>query len=647
MRGGTKTSRCVHAAVRFRRPRGIAGNAARRLVALVAVLAALSVPEAASAAAPPSVTATTPTSVSLSWVGVTGAASYRVDWPVARAGLTGVSWVGRVNTTATTNFVDRTIPCGASRTYTVVPLASNGAALASLPAVTATSAPCPPPVPASGHDVFVQYYPWWGVRDVFDVGWLGWRINEYVFPRDSINADFYPLGGLYSVRDGALLDRQMQQMKQNGITVIVYTWGTGRGGLEDERAPMILQYAAKHGLKVAFLLDAYAGRSAATLASDISYLYDRYGASPAFYRTTRPGLNQGARTAGQGLFFLWAPHLNCYARYGPPCGQQVSASYWASAADAVHSSARGGIIIANGNFDLSHVQAAHLDGVFLYGLRPPRSAYEYRERAVSWPKNAWYIPHAMPGFNNLCSWASFAEEDLRHNGAVYDDRWAGMLSGPALYAVGVTSWNEWHEGTQIEPALYGYRGNHPERCHYSDYEGVGSYGYLYKTRRWAAKLATRPVPEAYAGRAQISADLGPQYADDGLYQLDVGDGKTKTGTVAGRGARSPLSFGATVRYVYFAVENQFAWKTPSGTKMTVAVTLLDQGSGQLRMHYDGNGGIKWSPTVHTLTNTGTWKTYTFSLPDVHFASRLNRYTDFRLITPNQDTWVDRVTVTRG
>lgn len=53
-----------------------------------------------------------------------------------------------------------------------------------------------------------------------------------------------------------------------------------------------------------------------------------------------------------------------------------------------------------------------------------------------------------------------------------------VAQSPSL--VTITSWNEWHEGTQIEPAIPktipGYV--------YSDYSPLDPYYYLNKTRDW-------------------------------------------------------------------------------------------------------------------------------------------------------------------
>jgi len=44
--------------------------------------------------------------------------------------------------------------------------------------------------------------------------------------------------------------------------------------------------------------------------------------------------------------------------------------------------------------------------------------------------------------------------------------------------INITSFNEWHEGTQIEPARTSYRGN----AVYSNYAPLGSDYYIQETR---------------------------------------------------------------------------------------------------------------------------------------------------------------------
>jgi hypothetical protein len=77
----------------------------------------------------------------------------------------------------------------------------------------------------------------------------------------------------------------------------------------------------------------------------------------------------------------------------------------------------------------------------------------------------------------------------RRGGKTYDLMWKAALSAGAD-VVTITSYNEWHEGTQIEPAR--------ARAGYAGYDGAwGRRGldaeraYLDRTAFWVARLEQR------------------------------------------------------------------------------------------------------------------------------------------------------------
>ena len=78
-------------------------------------------------------------------------------------------------------------------------------------------------------------------------------------------------------------------------------------------------------------------------------------------------------------------------------------------------------------------------------------------------------------------WNSANKKD-RQNGAYYDNMWsAGLEIEPEI--ISITSFNEWHEGTQIEPAIpkniTGYT--------YLDYQPLEPDYYLKRTKYWIDK----------------------------------------------------------------------------------------------------------------------------------------------------------------
>jgi hypothetical protein len=95
-------------------------------------------------------------------------------------------------------------------------------------------------------------------------------------------------------------------------------------------------------------------------------------------------------------------------------------------------------------------------------------------------------PSVGPGYD-----AQFATGDPRikprDDGATYDSMWrSALLAQPDL--VTITSYNEWSEGTQIEPAKPGGR--------YQSYDGAygltgraAAWAYIRRTTYWTSKLA--------------------------------------------------------------------------------------------------------------------------------------------------------------
>ena len=70
---------------------------------------------------------------------------------------------------------------------------------------------------------------------------------------------------------------------------------------------------------------------------------------------------------------------------------------------------------------------------------------------------------------------------------------------PALVAI--TSFNEWHEGTQIEPAAAGAENGRGYT--YDDYGSLGPEGYLDLTRQWVDKFTAMEWPEGGGTRARV------------------------------------------------------------------------------------------------------------------------------------------------
>ena len=95
--------------------------------------------------------------------------------------------------------------------------------------------------------------------------------------------------------------------------------------------------------------------------------------------------------------------------------------------------------------------------------------------------NLLCAPSVGPGFDAERATGDTRVQD-RADGKTYDRMWQGAVRA-AADVVTITSYNEWHEGTQIEPAA--------SRAGYDSYSGAwGVYGpnaataYLDRTSSW-------------------------------------------------------------------------------------------------------------------------------------------------------------------
>lgn len=106
-------------------------------------------------------------------------------------------------------------------------------------------------------------------------------------------------------------------------------------------------------------------------------------------------------------------------------------------------------------------------------------------------------PSVGPGYDARHAVGDRRVKPRRH-GRTYDSMWRAAIAAGADI-VTITSYNEWHEGTQIEPARVRV-GPHPRR--YRSYEGAwGKTGsaaeraYLERTRYWNAPQGESVIPQ--------------------------------------------------------------------------------------------------------------------------------------------------------
>jgi uncharacterized protein YidB (DUF937 family) len=352
--------------------------------------------------------------------------------------------------------------------------AAAGAALALGPRAHAASGPsagasaAPGAAAALTDDVHIFYYPWYGSPAVAG-SYRHWPQGNLT-PPNGISSNFYPVLGAYDSGDSAAVAQHMKWLKQAGTGVLVTSWW-GQGSYEDQRVPLVLDQAGAQGIKVAFHIEPYANRTAASVAADVGYLMTKYGSHPAYFRDAAHG--------DRNAFYVF---------------ESLRITDW-SPIESLKSQA----IILTQTTDTS--KSAHFGGMYSYDGIAAASLPDWSgtDRFCKANGLVW-APSIAPGYiDDRAVPGNTTPSVDRASGAAYDKVWQHVISsgdgGSAPTWVSITSFNEWHEGSQIEPAT-----NTPptEPVTYMTYEGAYGTGgtaattaYIDRTQFWIQQYAAR------------------------------------------------------------------------------------------------------------------------------------------------------------
>ncbi|UCH34915.1 MAG: S-layer homology domain-containing protein [Armatimonadota bacterium] len=317
--------------------------------------------------------------------------------------------------------------------------------------------------------VFAYYYPWYA-NPAFDGYWFHWNDAGFT-PPDDITSNYYPSLGAYSVNDSAARSQHMAWAAQAGVGIIVSSWW-GRTSFENAAAPGVLDAAAAQGLKVCFHLEPYGGRTAASTRDDIAYIYSTYGSHPAFLRVSRP-TKWGPSGAARGVFFVFAPG-------------DITDANWRTMLNGIRGTGNDAIVLASGGVDW--IDRCHFDGIYLYAHQVGSDGSDLASLSEQVSAlNSIFCAGVGPGFIHTRIGGTINKP---RTPAGYDTMWRYAVDAAPEW-LGITSFNEWHEGTQIEPAV---PKTIPEFT-YLSYEGhYGRYGadaetiYITRTRAWVDAL---------------------------------------------------------------------------------------------------------------------------------------------------------------
>lgn len=346
--------------------------------------------------------------------------------------------------------------------------------------------------------VHVFYYAWYGSPEV-DGKWWHWN-HEYIPPWDpndhkiyptgahkppkDVGANFYPELGPYSSKDPLIVKKHMKMIADSNIGVLSLSWyppgqADEHGPQSDRIVPALLEEALTFGLKICLHIEPYEGRNVTNLRKHLHYVLETYGSHPAYYKISR-----GSRSLP--LFYIYDSYRITTSEWQRLLTVNGDLSVRNTMLDAMFI---GLLVEYKHRFD---IKKAGFDGFYTYFAS---NGFSYGSSWKNWKSLASYafknslifIPSVGPGYmdTRVRAWNG-KNTQPRRNGVYYETAWRMALSSPAKL-VSVTSFNEWHEGTQIEPAIPMKCGNYT----YESYSPRDPRFYLDLTEKWSYHLANR------------------------------------------------------------------------------------------------------------------------------------------------------------
>ena len=282
-----------------------------------------------------------------------------------------------------------------------------------------------------------------------------------------------------------VVERQVQEAQAAGIDAFISSW-QGSGTETDRNFALLLDTAAKHNFQATLYFETNYALQKGDVVSQLRIALGKYLGHPAYLRS-----------GGKPVVFFWAP------------GALGDANAWRNVRDQVDPShSQIWSVDTTDPAYLDVFDTIHLFSGGKWGAETDVGRVDAQWRGIVSNYNKahgatrLWVPGVIPGWDEsrVVPPRSNAKVFPRRDGALYEETWRAALANNPDW-ITITSYNEWFEGTQIEPSVsYGKR-------------------YLDLTQRyaklWKDGTPKPPAPTAVPPTAPPAATAVPPTAPDG------------------------------------------------------------------------------------------------------------------------------------
>ncbi len=286
--------------------------------------------------------------------------------------------------------------------------------------------------------VLAFYYAWYGNPQVSG-RWVHWeKVDEE--KKEIGSSTHYPVLGAYDSHDPKVVEQHCRWAKEAGLDGFIVSWWHPND-FHDRAMPLILDTAQKFGLEVTAYFETVPTRTREQALEYVMHLLNRYGKHPAWLK-----LN------GKPVIFV----------YGRAIGE-IGLDGWLWVIVEANRRYEGGAVFIGDQ--ISKRAARIFDGIHTYnitGQTAGKSSDEIREWArktfPNWVETAGDDRIAcltiIPGYDDskLPDRKPPRPITERHGGETYRVLWEAAIEANPDWVL-ITSWNEWHEGSEIEPSV--------------------------------------------------------------------------------------------------------------------------------------------------------------------------------------------------